>query len=86
MNITRGSENNGGMSLNDKSDEVSEPSIIMATREAKELHRVRNSFTFKIGIEIVACIKNPLLIIVLPFRIIRILFASNKKFASALCR
>ena len=79
MNITRGSENNGGMSLKDKSDEVSEPSIVMATREAKELHRVRNSFTFKIGIEIVACIKNPLLIMVLPFRIIRILFASNKK-------
>ena len=51
----------------------------MATREAKELHRVRNSFTFKIGIEVVSCIKNPLLIFILPFRIIRILLESNKK-------
>ena len=51
----------------------------MATREAKELYRIRNSFTFKIGIEFVKCLKNPLLFLILPFRALSLLISSRKE-------
>ena len=48
--------------------------IVHATKEAREIHRLRSSFTFNLGMEIIRSIKNPFLILFLPFRIVSLLF------------
>ena len=48
--------------------------ISHATKEAREIHRLRSSFTFNLGMEIIRSIKNPFLILFLPFRIVSLLF------------
>jgi hypothetical protein len=67
-------------------ESIKQLEIISATREARELFRIRNSFTFNLGIELVRSVKNPLLLPILPFRIIRLFFAKrtmpNSNFSS----
>jgi len=53
------------------------PEIVLATKEARELFRVRNSFTFNLGIELIRSVKNPFLIFLLPFRLFNLLFFSK---------
>lgn len=53
------------------------PEIVLATKEARELFRVRNSFTFNLGIELIRSVKNPFLIFLLPFRLFSLLFFSK---------
>ena len=53
--------------------------ISLATKEARELFRVRNSFTFNLGIELIRCVKNPFLIFLLPFHLLSHLFFSNSQ-------
>jgi hypothetical protein len=52
--------------------------LLVATKEARELHRIRNSFTFRFGIEIIRAIKFPPLLLILPYTIIRLLFGGKK--------
>lgn len=56
--------------------------IVYATKESRELFRIRNSFTFNLGIEIVQSLKNPLKLFILPFRILIILFFPKKQIFS----
>lgn len=51
--------------------------ITSATKEARELYRIRNSFTFNLGIQLVRSVKNPLLLPILPFRILKLLFSKK---------
>ena len=53
------------------------PEIVLATKEARELFRVRNSFTFNLGIELIRSVKNPFLIFLLPFRLFSLIFFSK---------
>lgn len=48
-----------------------------ATEEAKELHRIRKSFSFRLILTITNLIKNPLKILLLPFSIARVLVSTN---------
>lgn len=58
--------------------------ITSATKEARELHRIRNSFTFNLGIQLVRSVKNPLLLPILPFRILKLLFSKKDTATTAL--
>lgn len=60
--------------MSNKAETKFTPKIIHATKEARELYRIRSSFTFNLGIQIIRSIKNPFLIFLLPFRIIYLLF------------
>ena len=46
-------------------------SIYLATKEGRELHRIRNSFTFNMGLEMVKLLKNPFRIFLIPFIVFR---------------
>ena len=48
-----------------------------ATHEAKELLRVRNSFSFRLILTIGNLIKNPLRVLLLPFTIVKELVSRN---------
>ena len=61
--------------MSKKAEKKFTPEINLATKEARELYRLRNSFTFKLGIELILSIKNPFRIPLLPFRIIGLLFS-----------
>jgi hypothetical protein len=54
------------------------PEIYLATKEARELYRIRNSFTFNLGIELIRSIKNPFRIPLLPFRLLGLLFSRKR--------
>jgi len=54
-----------------------ESELTPATKEARELYRIRNSFTFNLGIQLVRSVKNPLLLPILPFRILNLLFSKK---------
>ena len=58
----------------------SQPEIVLATKEARELYRIRESFTFRLGIEMIRSIRNPFLIFSFPFRIISQLFSRKENF------
>ena len=60
-----------------------QPEIIFATKEARELYRIRNSFTFNLGIQLVRSVKNPLLLPILPFRILKLLFSKETTVTNA---
>jgi len=53
------------------------PNIVYATKESRELFRIRNSFTFKLGLEFTKCFKNPIRIFILPIRIIMLLLSKK---------
>ena len=44
--------------MSKKAEKKFTPEINLATKEARELYRLRNSFTFKLGIELILSIKN----------------------------
>jgi hypothetical protein len=56
------------------------PNIVLATKEARELFRIRNSFTFNLGIELIRALKNPLRLFVFPFKILNLLFRPKIEF------
>ena len=64
-------------SMNEEKSSQSNLEIIHATKESRELFRIRNSFTFKLGVELTNCLKNPLKLLVLPFRIISLLISTK---------
>tara|TARA_B100001093_G_scaffold193309_2_gene185926 strand:- start:945 stop:2135 length:1191 start_codon:yes stop_codon:yes gene_type:complete len=55
------------------------PDIVLATREARELFRIRNSFTFNLGIELIRSLKNPLRLVAFPFKILNLLFSPKQE-------
>ena len=55
------------------------PEIALATKEARELNRIRNSFTFNLGVELIRSIKNPFRIPLLPFRIMSSFFSRKPR-------
>lgn len=58
-------------------DSIPIAGIVRATKEAKELHRIRTSFTFRIGIEVVRSLKNPFRLFGFPIRAVRLLVGSK---------
>lgn len=52
--------------------------IYISTREGRELHRIRQSFTFNLGIQMVQIIKNPLNLILFPYRLFQLLLGGKK--------
>lgn len=52
--------------------------IAFATHEARELRRIRTSFSFRIGVELIRTMKNPFRIFGLPIRVSKMVFRSNK--------
>jgi len=55
------------------------PTIVTASKEARELNRLRDSHSFRLGISMIKILKNPLRIIFLPFIILKLLFDKNKE-------
>ena len=56
-------------------------SIYVATKEGRELQRIRNSFTFNFGIKVMSALKNPFRILILPYSLLEILKLRKKKIA-----
>lgn len=54
------------------------PGIAFATKESRELFRIRNSFTFNLGLELIRCVKNPFRLFLFPYRIITLLLATRQ--------
>ena len=52
--------------------------IYLSTKEGRELHRIRQSFTFNLGILVMGLFKNPLKIVLFPYQIIK-LWKNQKK-------
>jgi hypothetical protein len=53
-------------------DKEIEP-IYLATKEGRELHRIRQSFTFNLGIQVMKIFKNPLKLIVFPYHLLALI-------------
>lgn len=51
--------------------------IYLATKEGRELYRIRQSFTFKLGIQIMEVVKNPFKFIYLPYKLLTLVM--NRK-------
>lgn len=51
--------------------------IYLATKEGRELYRIRQSFTFKLGIQIMEIVKNPFKFIYLPYKLLTLVM--NRK-------
>ena len=68
--------------MNGEKSSQSTLEIIHATKESRELLRIRNSFTFKLGIELTKCLRNPLKLLILPFRIISLLISTKSSIYS----
>jgi len=64
--------------MSKKSVKESTPGIAHATKEGRELLRIRKSFTFNLGIQLILSMKNPFRLFVLPFRILGMLFSKNR--------
>ena len=60
--------------MSNATDTKSQSRIVHATKEARELYRIRSSFTFNLGMQIIRSIKNPFLLFILPYRIVNLLF------------
>ncbi len=54
------------------------PGIVFASKESRELFRIRNSFTFNLGLELIRCVKNPFRLFFFPFRIVTLLLATQQ--------
>ena len=54
------------------------PEIVFATKEARELYRIRNSFTFNLGLELIRSAKNPFRLFIFPLTIFRLMFTRKR--------
>lgn len=63
----------------DKSQKEPAPEILFATKEARELFRIRHSFTFNLGIELIRSLKNPFRLIFFPFRALNLLLSPKQE-------
>ena len=65
--------------MSQKTKNSTPPDIVFATKEAQELFRIRNSFTFHLGIELIRSLKNPLRLFLFPFKMLNLLFRPKKE-------
>lgn len=55
--------------------------IYIATKEGRELHRIRNSVTFRVGITMMSVLKNPLKFLISPYHLYKIFKMRNQTIA-----
>lgn len=52
--------------------------IFLATNEGRELYRIRNSLTFRLGVILISLLKNPLKIVILPYFLVKLLTQTGR--------